>query len=94
MSTKEKASQEGYEGLEGEMHAVVVDPMKDTVSRECLRHEEFSGKVKLGRIQDHFIYRVESTGQMESTQLFIEAIKNLKGKCVRAKRLMDEMNTA
>jgi DNA-directed RNA polymerase I and III subunit RPAC1 len=86
---KEKGS--GYEGHEGELRAIVVDPMKDTVSRECLRHAEFKDKVKLGRIQDHFIFRVESTGQMESNHLFVEAVKVLKFKCERAKRKLAEM---
>lgn len=40
----------GYEGRAGEDKAVVVDPFKDTVSRECLRHDEFKDKVKLGRV--------------------------------------------
>jgi DNA-directed RNA polymerase I and III subunit RPAC1 len=35
--------------------AVVLDARKDTVSRECLRHAEFTDKVRLGRIRDHFI---------------------------------------
>jgi len=86
---KQKGS--GYEDHEGELHAIVVDPMKDTVSRECLRHPEFKDKVKLGRIQDHFIFRVESTGQMESNHLFIEAVKVLKYKCERVKRKLAAM---
>ncbi|KAH8891897.1 insert subdomain of RNA polymerase alpha subunit [Thozetella sp. PMI_491] len=81
--TKKEARQvgSGYEGHEGETKAVVVDPMKDTVSRECLRHEEFHGKVKLGRRRDHFIYSIESTGQWPSDELFLEAVKVLKVKC-------------
>jgi DNA-directed RNA polymerase I and III subunit RPAC1 len=35
--------------------AIVRNPRKDTVSRECLRHPEFSDKVILSRIHDHFI---------------------------------------
>lgn len=79
----------GYEGHEGETKAVVKDAMRDTVSRECLRHEEFNGKVKLGRRKDHFIFSVESTGQMDSDELFLESIKVLRRKCekfVRAVR--------
>ncbi|KAK4144933.1 DNA-directed RNA polymerase [Dichotomopilus funicola] len=78
--TAKEAAQEGsgYEGHEGEVKAVVVDPMRDTVSRECLRHEEFKGKVKLGRRRDHFIYLVESTGQWESDAIFLEAVAHLK----------------
>jgi len=71
----------GYDGHEGETKAVVQDAMRDTVSRECLRHEEFAGKVKLGRRKDHFIYSVESTGQMDSDELFLESIKVLRRKC-------------
>ncbi|RJE22457.1 hypothetical protein PHISCL_05189 [Aspergillus sclerotialis] len=86
--TREEASRKdsGYEGHEGEQKAVVVDPFKDTVSRECLRHEEFQDKVKLGRVRDHFIYNVESTGQFDSDVLFLESVKILKLKCARWKR--------
>lgn len=79
------------EGQEGEAKAVVENPMNDTVSRECLRHPEFKDKVKLGRIRDHFIFRVESTGQWESDELFLESVKLLKIKCQRIKRGLDEM---
>lgn len=86
--TREEAAQKdsGYEGHEGQQKAVVVDPFKDTVSRECLRHEEFQGKVKLGRVRDHFIYNIESTGQLDSDVLFLESVKVLKLKCARWKR--------
>lgn len=81
--SKQEASQagSGYEGHAGELKAVVEDPMKDTVSRECLRHPEFQGKVKLGRKRDHFIFSIESTGQWDSDALFIESVKQLKVKC-------------
>lgn len=48
--TAEESRREGsgYEGHEGEKKAVVQNTFKDTVSRECLRHPEFEGKVKLG----------------------------------------------
>lgn len=86
--TAEEASQDGsgYEGREGEKKAVVQNPFLDTVSRECLRHEEFQGKVKLGRIRDHFIFSIESTGQFDSDELFLESVKLLKAKCERSKR--------
>ncbi|KMU72571.1 DNA-directed RNA polymerases 1 and 3 subunit RPAC1 [Coccidioides immitis RMSCC 3703] len=86
--TAEDAAQagSGYEGQEGQKKAVVVDPFKDTVSRECLRHEEFKGKVKLGRVRDHFIFNIESVGQFNSDLLFLESVKVLKLKCARLKR--------
>ena len=79
--TESKMVGSGYEGHEGERKAVVKDPMKDTVSRECLRHEEFEGKVKLGRVRDHFIFSVESLGQWDSDEMFLESVKTLKVKC-------------
>ncbi|KAJ6108140.1 DNA-directed RNA polymerase I and III subunit RPAC1 [Penicillium sp. IBT 18751x] len=86
--TPEEASRSGsgYEGHAGEQKAVVKDAFNDTVSRECLRHEEFQGKVKLGRVRDHFIFNIESTGQFESDVLFLEAVKVMKLKCNRWKR--------
>lgn len=74
-----------------EIKAVVKDPMKDTVSRECLRHDEFKDKVKLGRIRDHFIFSVESTGQFESDELFLDSVRLLKAKVERFKRHLDEV---
>ncbi|KAL8733278.1 MAG: hypothetical protein Q9181_003654 [Wetmoreana brouardii] len=76
----------GYEGHEGEKKAVVKNTFKDTVSRECLRHPEFEGKVKLGRVRDHFIFGVESTGQFQSDELFLESVMILKEKCQTMKR--------
>ncbi|KZF26025.1 putative DNA-directed RNA polymerase I and III subunit Rpc40 [Xylona heveae TC161] len=91
--TEEEASRvgSGYEGHVGEKKAVVVNPYKDTVSRECLRHDEFKDKVKLGRVRDHFIFHVESTGQYDSDELFIESVKVLKVKCQRMKRSLASM---
>lgn len=70
-----------YDNKIGEKKAVVEDAMKDTVSRECLRHDEFNKKVKLGRVRDHFIFQIESLGQWESDELFVESIKILRKKC-------------
>ncbi len=86
--SEEEASGAGteYERNEDKVKAVVLTPMRDTVSRECLRHPEFKDKVKLGRVRDHFIFRIESTGQWDSDELFLESTKVLKLKCIRLKR--------
>ncbi|KAI9788967.1 MAG: DNA-directed RNA polymerases I and III subunit RPAC1 [Peltula sp. TS41687] len=81
----------GYEGHLGKKKAVVRDTFRDTVSRECLRHEEFQDKVKLGRVRDHFIFSVESTGQFDADDLFVESVKVLKAKCERLKRSVANM---
>ena len=93
--TEEEAgkSGSGYEGMSGEKKAVVRKPEKDTVSRECLRHEEFQGKVKLGRVRDHFIFSVESTGQYRSDQLLLESVKILKAKCDVLRNTLDNSQT-
>ncbi|KAF2750846.1 DNA-directed RNA polymerases I and III subunit RPAC1 [Sporormia fimetaria CBS 119925] len=87
--TSEEASE--LDCKENEVKAVVANPMRDTVSRECLRHAEFKDKVKLGRVRDHFIFRIESTGQWESEDLFLESVKLLKVKCQRMRRGLDAM---
>ncbi|KAF7510897.1 hypothetical protein GJ744_005727 [Endocarpon pusillum] len=79
----------GYEGHEGKEKAVVRNSFADTVSRECLRHDEFKDKVKLGRVQDHFIFSVESTGQYPSTNLVLKSLKVLNLKARHLKRALD-----
>ncbi|KAI5778526.1 DNA-directed RNA polymerase [Geopyxis carbonaria] len=66
--------------------ARVANARNDTVSREVLRHEEFRGKVKLGRVRDHFIFSVESSGQLDADEIFLEAVGVLQAKCARMKR--------
>lgn len=39
----------------GREEVFVKNARKDTVSREVLRYKEFDGKVKLGRVRDHFL---------------------------------------
>ncbi|KAG6138609.1 hypothetical protein E4U12_008046 [Claviceps purpurea] len=89
-ATAEEARQVGSE-YEGQQKAVVRDPMKDTVSRECLRHAEFEGKVKLGRVRDHFIFSIESAGQWDSDELFMESVKHMKLKCKKLEQQVINM---
>jgi DNA-directed RNA polymerase I and III subunit RPAC1 len=91
VTAEDVAAHEELAGQEGEPKAVVDKPENDTVSREVLRHAEFKDKVKLGRVRDHFMFRVESTGQLESDRLFLDSIKLLRIKCQRIKRGLDEM---
>lgn len=90
--TAEESVQSGTEteGKEGQEKAVVRDAFGDTVSRECLRHEEFQGKVKLGRVQDHFIFSVESTGQFNSDLIFLESVKILRIKARQLQRSLKD----
>lgn len=70
----------GVIGIDESGNAFVQDARRDTVSREVLRHEEFDGKVKLGRRRDHFIFNVESTGAMSPEEIFLKSIRVLKNK--------------
>lgn len=40
---------------QGKDVAVVKNARLDTMSRECLRHPEFSGRIQLSRVPEHFI---------------------------------------
>ncbi|RLV90374.1 DNA-directed RNA polymerases I and III subunit RPAC1 [Spathaspora sp. JA1] len=70
----------GVIGVDAKGEAFVEDARKDTVSREVLRHEEFEGKIKLGRQRDHFIFNVESTGAMSPEEIFFKSVRVLKNK--------------
>lgn len=91
VTKKEAKKGSAYEGQEGELKAVTLDTMKDTVSRECLRHAEFEGKVKLGRVRDHFIFSVESVGQWDSDEMFLESVKLLRIKCESLRKNLQNM---
>ncbi|CAL1577730.1 unnamed protein product [Knipowitschia caucasica] len=73
----------GLEECNGEKVAKVVNSRLDTCSREVLRHEDLKNFVKLGRVRDHFIFTVESTGILPPDVLVTEAIKVLMSKCQR-----------
>ena len=90
--TEASSGDPDYAGREGDEKAVVKDPFRDTVSRECLRHDEFKDKVKLDRVQDHFIFDVESTGQFPSDVLFLDSVTVLKLKAKRLLRALDEID--
>ncbi|KAH9461436.1 hypothetical protein Pst134EA_017743 [Puccinia striiformis f. sp. tritici] len=64
----------------GTKTCVVKDPRNDSVSREVLRHPEFEGKVTLGRVRDHFIFNVESTGVYSPQEIPLEACEVLLSK--------------
>lgn len=76
----QKCFPSGVIGIDEHDQAYVADARKDTVSREVLRHEEFEGKVKLGRKRTHFIFNIESTGAMSPLEIFLKSVRILKNK--------------
>ena len=80
-SKKTSTTDDATGGGDGERYAVVRNARFDSVSRECLRHDEFKDKVRLGRRRDHFIFDVEGTGVRPCPNLVINAIDILQQKC-------------
>ncbi|ANB12298.1 DNA-directed RNA polymerase core subunit RPC40 [Sugiyamaella lignohabitans] len=76
----QKCFPSGVVGINSKGEAYIADARKDTVSREVLRHEEFNGRVKLGRRRDHFIFNIESTGAMQPDEIFVKSVKHLQNK--------------
>ncbi|XP_034041170.1 DNA-directed RNA polymerases I and III subunit RPAC1 [Thalassophryne amazonica] len=77
--------------VSGKKIAKVVNSRLDTCSREVLRHDDLKNMVKLGRVRDHFIFTVESTGVLPPDVLVAEAIKVLMAKC---HRFLNELDSA
>ncbi|KAG8537092.1 hypothetical protein GDO81_025093 [Engystomops pustulosus] len=79
------------DNVNGKKVARVQDARMDTCSREIFRHDDLKSLVKMGRVRDHFIFSVESTGILPPDTLLQEAIKVLMGKC---RRFLDELDAA
>ncbi|EIM22847.1 RNA polymeras-like protein I subunit hRPA39, partial [Wallemia mellicola CBS 633.66] len=78
------------ENKKGEKEAHYVNPRKDTVSREVLRHPEFDGVVELGRIRDHFIFNIETTGAVKSVDMLPRSCNVIKSK---VQKIREGLNT-
>ncbi|KAG1150591.1 hypothetical protein G6F37_001699 [Rhizopus arrhizus] len=71
--------------------AKVVNPRKDTVSREVLRHDKFVDKVRLTRVRDHFIFKVETSGVIPAEQIFLSALDVFMEKIKDIQPLVDRV---
>ncbi|KAM3930714.1 DNA-directed RNA polymerases I and III subunit RPAC1 [Leptodactylus fuscus] len=79
------------DNVNGKKVARVENARMDTCSREIFRHDDLKNLVKIGRVRDHFIFSVESSGILPPDTLLKEAIKVLMGKC---RRFLDELDAA
>lgn len=61
--------------------AYVIDARYDTCSRNVFRYPQLEKSVQMSRIRNHFIFTIESVGALKPSDIFIEAVKNLKKKC-------------
>ncbi|CAN4106661.1 unnamed protein product [Withania somnifera] len=67
----------------GRKRATVARPRACTLCRECIREEGWDKNVAVRRVNDHFIFTIESTGALPPEVLFTEAVKILEEKCER-----------
>ena len=74
----------------GEVRAVVARPRNCTMCRECVRGDDWSERVELRRVRDHFIFSVETTGAYTPAGVVKEAMKILKGKAERIRKEMEK----
>lgn len=61
--------------------AVATRPINCTMCRECLRETTYKDKIILSREPEHYIFTIESVGQIPAPELFIRALEVLENKC-------------
>eukprot|EP00971_Amphidinium_carterae_P141127 2796612-Amphidinium_carterae.1 len=74
----------------GGKQAVVANPRRCTTCRECL--ESFDADAHglvLGKIKDHYLFTVESTGCLPAADLLVRAVEKLSDKCQVAKTVLE-----
>ncbi|KAI5120811.1 hypothetical protein M0805_003208 [Coniferiporia weirii] len=75
---------------------VEVDPAKvrnESMSREVLRHADFEGCVKLGRVRDWFLFNVESEGPYAPQDLFPASVGVLRTRIDVLRRAAEALAT-
>ena len=68
---------------------VVKSPRQCTMCGECVRDAR-SELVKLGRVEDHFLFTVESTGIYDAKDIFLEALEIMKQKAAKIIEMLDK----
>ncbi|EER05233.1 DNA-directed RNA polymerases I and III 40 kDa polypeptide, putative [Perkinsus marinus ATCC 50983] len=71
--------------------AVVKNPRACTTCRQCIEPGNgFADKVSLGKLKDHFIFTVESVGQIPAPQIFAQAAVVMQNKCRLVKKSLED----
>ena len=68
---------------DSEKIVVVKNARLDNSSREVLRHEDLKNLIRLRKVRNHFIFTVESIGQMAPELLFKLAVDALSAHCTQ-----------
>ncbi|KAA0154340.1 hypothetical protein FNF27_06703 [Cafeteria roenbergensis] len=69
--------------------AVVAQPRACTMCRECLRPAGWAQRVRLRKVNDHFLFRVESTGALPAATLVEMALEIFAEKARNAKEALE-----
>ncbi|GAB0094495.1 DNA-directed RNA polymerases I and III subunit RPAC1 [Sergentomyia squamirostris] len=67
--------------IDDQQRAYVKNARYDSNSRNVFRYPHLSDSVTMSRVQNHFIFNIESVGSLKPDEIFIEAVKVLKRKC-------------
>jgi DNA-directed RNA polymerase I and III subunit RPAC1 len=78
---------------DGDRQARVARPRDCTMCRECVRDVKWQDKVKLARVKNHFIFSVESAGQLPAKDIFSEAVKVMIEKLNTLERELENIRT-
>lgn len=77
------------EDIGGVSTATVARPRDCTMCRECIRKDDWSERVELRRVADHFIFSVESVGIMPPAVIVREAISVLQDKAIKYQQYVE-----
>eukprot|EP00501_MAST-03F_sp_TOSAG23-6_P002430 GSMAST32.ASY1.ANO1.2539.1 assembled CDS len=77
---------------QGGVRAIVSNVRNCTMSRECIReNDELASRIKLSRKSNHFIFSVESSGQIPAREIFLRALHVLKNKALLIRKSLGAM---
>ena len=80
----------GIFALDQRQQATVVNPYACTMSRNYQKHPFLRKAIRMSRATDHFIFSIESVGQLDPAVLLAEALRILQTKC---RKLLDVTDT-
>lgn len=85
----QKCFSKGVIEIDKNGEAYVKEARYDNCSRNVYRYPELAKAVDMTRVRNHFIFNIESLGAYKAEEVFIEAVKVLKKKCVK---LLEELD--
>lgn len=74
--------------------AVVSNPGNCTMCRECIRREEWKGRVELAKDKTYYIFSIESTGAYSAKDIFREGIRELMATLAAAEASIKQLKEA